>query len=82
MTDTAQDRYRKIRRTMANQWRYIKRCHNQELRPADVLVLFVPYPLSVRGEVVLRESVAVALGRPGRRILIVQNGVQIGVIRQ
>ena len=60
----------------------LKQMAVMELRPEDVLVLFVPYPLSARGEVVLRESVAVALGRPGRRILIVQNGVQIGVIRQ
>ncbi len=31
MTDTAHDRYRKMRRTAANQWRYIKAAHEMEL---------------------------------------------------
>jgi len=60
----------------------LKQMAVMELRPEDVLVLFVPYPLSARGEAVIRESVDAALGHNHRRILIVQDGVQIGVIRQ
>ena len=55
MTDSAQDRYRKIRRTMANQWRYIKRCHNEEARLyADVQQRLGRLEREMMGTVVIR----------------------------
>jgi len=57
MTDTAQERYRKIRRTMANQWRYIKRCHNQELRLyTDVQQRLGRLERELNGTVVIRRD--------------------------
>jgi len=57
MTDTAQDRYRKIRRTMANQWRYIKRCHNEEARLyADVQQRLGRLERELNGTVVIRRD--------------------------
>ncbi len=57
MTDTAQDRYRKIRRSLAAIWLYVKRCHNEEGKQMAQLRQRVGrLERETRGDVVIRND--------------------------
>ena len=58
------------------------RIHTMEVRPGDVLLLKTEHRLSVESVEVIKQKLSGALGLPTNKILILDGGADLGVLRK